>query len=185
MHSAVLPEGDWLFFYSPGSVDAFQKIFQSFPSKYNYGSVAPGTNRELEKYGLKPAFVPESMDIEENVRAFAARVGMGETVITPVGNRSGNRLKSVLSEDQLKTVTIYNTVPAKEIRKSSATYLVFTSPTNAEFYFDRHGIEEGQCVVAIGQTTKKALAGLGFDRIVVSETPSEEGIWQAIQADVI
>ncbi len=125
------------------------------------------------------------MDIEENVKAFAARVGKDEVVNTPVGNRSGNRLKTVLSEDQLKSVVIYNTVPAEQIRKSTATYLIFTSPTNAEFYFDKHEIREGQRVVAIGQTTKKALAGLGFDRIVVSETPSEEGIWKAIQAELI
>jgi len=51
---------------------------------------------------------------------------------------------------------------------------VFTSPLNAQAYFARYALLEGQKVVAIGRTTAQAIADLGISNVITAPTPTEE-----------
>jgi uroporphyrinogen-III synthase len=74
----------------------------------------------------------------------------------------------------------YSTLPAKEIYKSAAKYLLFTSPSNAEAYLNAHELANDQVLVAIGPTTAEAIRLTSSHVVLTAPEPTERAIWETI-----
>lgn len=173
---------DWIFFYSPNSAQLFFEHYSHSGQKL--GAIGTGTSEMIKKLGMDVAFTSEEADPELVVREFASILKPGETVLSPYGNLSQKRLSKTLTPEQIVAFEHYETRHLNGIPMSNASYLLFTSPSNAEAYFKFHNLQPQQKAVAIGQTTFKALEELGIENKMASQTPSEEGFWKAIQEDL-
>jgi uroporphyrinogen-III synthase len=58
--------------------------------------------------------------------------------------------------------------------------LVFTSPLNAVTYLSKFSLQEGQRVVAIGDSTAKALRDAGALKVKVAEAPNEKSLAEVV-----
>jgi uroporphyrinogen-III synthase len=175
------PKTDWIFFYSPNSVELFFEHYSHSGQKL--GAIGTGTSEVIKALGMDLAFDSDETNPELVVEEFAKILKPGETVLSPFGNLSQKRLSRILTPEQIVEFEHYETRHKKDIPVSTATYLLFTSPSNAEAYLGIHKMMPYQKAVAIGQTTFKALEDLGVENKMASQTPSEEGFWEAIQKD--
>lgn len=99
------------------------------------------------------------------------------------GDKSLKRMHGIIPADRLIEWEFYENVPAKNIPKSTADYMIFTSPSNANAYLNTHELNENQMVVAIGKTTDAALENRGILKKIRAEHPTEESIWEVILKD--
>ena len=174
----ILPKADWIFFLSPSGVDLFADKFD--PSSFQIGVIGPGTQRAIEDKGWTVSFLPQSTDPTEGIDEFAERLKPNESVIMACGDKSLKRMHGVIPAERLIEWEFYENVPAVNISKSSAKYMIFTSPSNADAYLDLHELDENQMVVAIGKTTDTALEKRGISKKIRAEHPTEESIWEVI-----
>lgn len=163
---------------SPSGVELFSQQFDASP--YKIGVIGPGTKRAVEEQGWEVTFLPQSTDPKEGIDEFAEILSSSETVIMACSDKSLKRMRGIISDRQLIVWEFYENVPAPEISKSTANYLIFTSPSNADAYLDLYKLDEHQTVVAIGKTTQAALEKRGILNSICAEHPEEEWIWREI-----
>ncbi|NEN23529.1 hypothetical protein G3O08_08450 [Cryomorpha ignava] len=174
----TLPKADWIFFLSPSGVELFAEKFDA--STFKIGVIGPGTERAVEEQGWQVSFLPKGTDPKEGIDEFAEMLPSTETVIMACSDKSLKRMHGIVPENQLIEWEFYENVSAPEISKSTADYLIFTSPSNADAYLDLYELGENQVVVAIGKTTDTALEKRGVLNKIRAEHPLEEWIWGAI-----
>lgn len=177
------PAADWLFFLSPSGVELFAPRYSAagFQISALWRGTAEAVRRRL---GREPDFTGHSEDSEEAIREFVGRLGPKETVTVAQGELSRRRFRGLLPESRLREWTFYSNEPDPPPIPSEADYLLFTSPSNAEAYLSRHKRGADQRVVAIGRTTFGRLRELGHGDALLSEEPSEKGLWEAVVRDV-
>ena len=141
-------------------MDLFAEEFD--PNSFKIGVIGPGTQRAIEENGWKVAFLPQSTDPKEGIDEFAEILGSDESVIMACGDKSLKRMHGIIPAERLIEWEFYENVSAKNIPKSSADYMIFTSPSNADAYLDVHELDDNQMVVAIGKTTDAALEKRGI-----------------------
>lgn len=177
----ILPKADWIFFLSPSGVDLFAEKFDA--NSFKIGVIGPGTQRVIEKNGWEVSFLPHSTDPKEGIDEFAEILGSDESVIMACGDKSLKRMHGIIPAERLIEWEFYKNVPAQDIPKSTADYMIFTSPSNADAYLDVHELEDNQMVVAIGKTTDAALERRGISKKIRAEHPTEKSIWEVILED--
>ncbi len=77
-------------------------------------------------------------------------------------------------------LAIYSNTIKENIHIPSCDILVFTSPMNAQAYFQNYQLQQHQQVIAIGQTTATALYNIGIQNVIISKTPSETALVDAV-----
>jgi uroporphyrinogen-III synthase len=179
-----IPKTEWIFFYSKNAITFFFENIkkQSFPfdeNHYKWATIGEGTAKRLADYQIKADFVgngnPELTAIEFLKKA------KNKTVLFPRATTSQQSIQKILSTQiQSLDLLIYKNQPLKDIESRSEAVLVFTSPMNASAYFDQNSLKNNQKLVAIGQTTAKALKALHFEKMIIASEPSEKGLAEAI-----
>jgi uroporphyrinogen-III synthase len=102
-------------------------------------------------------------------------------LLFPAARNSRQSVMALLSEHYRCThFEVYDNRVVADPPYVDADVLVFTSPMNAQAYLTKHGLGEKQRVVAIGQTTAKALHELGIAEVEVAATPGERGLAEAV-----
>lgn len=163
-------------------MDLFAEKFD--PNSLKIGVIGPGTQRAIEEKGWMVAFLPQSTDPKEGIDEFAEKLKSNESVIMACGDKSLKRMHGIIPAERLIEWEFYENVPARNIPKSTADYLIFTSPSNADAYLDIHELDDNQMVVAIGKTTDTALEKRGISNKIRAEHPTEDSIWEVIQRDL-
>lgn len=163
-------------------MDLFAEKFD--PNSFKMGVIGPGTQRAIEEKGWKVSFLPQSTDPKEGIDEFAEKLKSNESVIMACGDKSLKRMHGIIPAERLIEWEFYENVPGGNIPKSTADYMIFTSPSNADAYLDIHELDENQMVVAIGKTTDTALERRGISKKIRAEHPTEESIWEAIKEDL-
>ncbi len=79
-------------------------------------------------------------------------------------------------------LVVYKNVPVAPIAPTDAAVLIFTSPLNAEAYFANCSLLPDQTLLAIGETTARALRKLQDAPVAVVPQPSEEALAQWVLA---
>lgn len=177
------PPADWLFFLSPSGVELFARRFST--KGFRVGVIWDGTAEAVvDHLGVEPDFVATHGDSGLAVKEFVGQLMPEDTVTVAQGSRSLRRLRDHLSEDRLNEWLFYTNEPNPPARASDADYLLFTSPSNAEAYLSKHPKTAGQKIVAIGRTTMGKLQVLGHGDALLSEEPSEKGMWEAVVKDL-
>lgn len=163
---------------SPSGVELFAEKFDA--SSFKIGVIGPGTRRAVEEQGWVVTFLPKSTDPKEGIDEFAERLPANETVIMACSDKSLKRMHGIVPENQLIEWEFYENVPARQISKTTADYLIFTSPSNADAYLNLHKLVEYQIVVAIGKTTDAVLEKRGVLNRICAQHPEEGWIWKRI-----
>lgn len=176
------PSADWIFFYSPGAVKLFAKNFNR--STQRFAALGEGTARAMRECEMTPDFVGTSANPSEAVAEFSDVIATEELVVQARGERSFERLREVLSTEQIIDWPFYRSEPKSNIPEIAADYYIFTSPSNAEAYLAKHDLPEKSAVVVFGESTKTAVQKKANIRILVTKPPGEESAIQRIVVDL-
>ncbi len=140
----------------------------SGPSPTGRGALTPGISMEMDaRGGASPLAVGEEP-------------GVG-SILFPAARHSRQSVMSLLAgKFHCIHLEIYDNRPVDDPSHVDAEVLVFTSPLNAQAYLARHKPAESQRVVAIGETTARALREAGIAEVSVSGEASEEALARTV-----
>lgn len=166
-----IPQTEIIFFSSPRGVKFYLDDY-TIGSKTICACVGMSTAQELEKRGIKPAFIgQDNLSIEEVAEAFRGFAG-DHTVLFPNSNISLGTIASTLPQKQVHRIAIYRTVPQLKTIAPCDIY-VFSSPSNVSSFFKENKIDKDSLVIAWGNSTAKALNDVGISSKKLG-TPSVE-----------
>ncbi len=177
-----IPRSNWIFFYSKKAVEFFFRRLEELNRKVpavRWATLGPGTAKVLKKQGIKAEFIGSGSSLETAIGF--VRLAKGQKVLFPRARQSRQSIQDIL-EAELTAIdlVVYNNQPRPGVQIPICDYLVFTSPMNAQTYFEDHDLQASQKVFAIGRTTAKALTGLGIPEIEIAEEPSEAALAAAV-----
>ncbi len=174
-----VPKADWVFFYSKNGVKFFIEQVQDSPQfleqirAVNWAVMGKGTANQLIKYGYQPNFIgsghPSTTALQFGPLAAAQKVLF-------IQAKTSKKSVQQLLQGALTVcdLVVYNNEIKADFHIPFCEYLVFTSPLNAEAYYQKYAINQSQKVIAIGNTTAKALVKLGIQKIAIADKPTEK-----------
>ncbi len=181
-----VPESDWIFFYSKQGIRHYfdglddpacwTGVRMGMPRKVKqlkYATFGKGSARFLENYrNIIPEFEGTGK-AETTAKAFLKKA-KNQKVLFVRGENSLQSIQQLLKEEKVNQIdfVVYDNQPMTEFSVPQCHYLLFTSPLNAQAYYQRYTIKKWQKVFAIGETTAEALLSLGLENIQVASTPS-------------
>lgn len=185
---STLPEADWCFFSSRNAVKFFFESLKaaglSFPKRIKWGVLGEGTAKALKEQGYVADFAGNGEP--QNVGEAFAVVATGQGVLFPRAAQSRESIQKILAGTvTIHDLVVYTNTPRTDFELPSADILVFTSPLNAQAYFARYAYQNGQKVLAIGQSTEQALRQLGLSEILLAPTPSEEVLAEICKSQLV
>ena len=128
-----------------------------------------GTASFLLQKKLKPAFTGTGKP-EEVATAFL-KIANGQKVLFPRAKNSRQSIRKLLGKNiEAVDLIVYENILRTDFNLNICPFgdfdcLVFTSPMNAEAYFNKKQLIDNQKVIAIGVTTGDALKELGIMKI--------------------
>jgi len=175
----TLPPVDWIFFYSQKGVHYFFKNLNKkkiiLPKGIQWAGFGEMTAHAIEKQEVECGFAGTGHAKTTAPDFF--KIAKNKKVLFPRAKHSKRSIQKLL-EGQLdmQDLIVYDNFPKKNIQLDEFDVLVFTSPMNAEAYFQNKKIRKGQRFYAIGETTAKTLNKLGVKEVTVPKNPSMEEI---------
>ncbi len=181
---ATFPTCDWIFFYSKNGIRFFFEQVQRLDLNIRnldckWATIGQASTTYLEKFGIKADFIGTGEPLSTS-KAFI-KLAKNQQVLFPRAFNSKKSIQNILG-NQIKAIdlVIYENYFIQNIEKRNEYFLVFTSPMNAQAYFNTFQLDDYQHVIAIGQTTAKALIELGINDFTISNQPSEEDLAEAV-----
>lgn len=169
-----LPECDWLFFYSKKGIDFGWAGLQAMRPFPNVAVLGQASAEYLEQqYGYPADFVGTGA-AEATAKAFL-KIAKGQRLCFVQAQNSRQSVAKQLGHQvQAQTLVVYANTPKTALNIPNCDILVFTSPLNAQAYYQQYAPQAQQAVVAIGQTTAKALEQLGISNFNIAPHPHEQ-----------
>ncbi|MFK7797370.1 MAG: uroporphyrinogen-III synthase [Aureispira sp.] len=170
------PECDWLFFYSKKGVDfgwAGLRTRHPFPKVAVLGQAS--AEYLEQQYGYHADFVGTGA-AEATAKAFLKNAKGQRVCFVQAQNSRQSVAKQLGHQVQAQTLVVYANTPKAVLSIPKCDILVFTSPLNAQAYYQQYAPQVHQTVVAIGQTTAKALEQLGISNFRIAPHPHEKAL---------
>ena len=177
---------NWLFFYSRHAVRFFFNQLQDtdWLQGIKLAAIGSGTADELRKFRPRVDFIGTGEP--EVVAAAFGKIAEGKRVLFPRARQSRRSIQLLLGQRiQSADLIVYDNLQRTDLDLPVCQVLVFTSPMNAEAYFQVYDLQAGQQVFAIGQVTGKCLRQLGVQEVKVAAQPSEESLAEVILQSVL
>jgi hydroxymethylbilane synthase len=159
---------DWVFFSSSASVYFFKEHLNKIFDR-KIGAIGQATALALQKQGIKANFIG-SGDTHKIANDFSKVLGE-DVALFPISNLSIKTIQKSINKKQVLEVICYNNSPIKH-KVVDFDFIIFTSPSNVFSFFNNNGINNSK-IIAIGDTTKKALNKCGVNNVIVSWESSE------------
>ncbi len=177
-----LPVCDWLFFYSKKGLEYGWSTLKTLVPAPRVAVLGQASAEYLAaQFGQMADFV--GTGAPETTAAAFLEVATGTRVCFVQAQHSRQSVATLLGEQvKTQTITVYNNRPKKVLDLPVCTILVFTSPLNAQAYYQHYTALETQAVVAIGQTTARALRQLGVKPTAIAAAPNERELAQCCLA---
>ena len=176
-----IPETDWIFFYSKKAVRYFFTHSRQANLKVDakIAALGAGTAEALREWQVE-AYFTGTGEPTSTARAFL-QTARGQRVLFPRAQHSRQSVQRALA-DVIEAVDliVYRNEPRTDFALPTCDWLVFTSPLNVQAYAQKYEILPGQSILAIGETTAKALRDIGVSRIKIADAPAEEALANAI-----
>lgn len=174
------PQTQWIFFSSKNSIKYFFDQNPSLPQNVKYGVIGSSSAMELKKHGREADFAGQGVDLVKIARQFREVLG-NDSVLFPQAMDSLQTIQKQLAF----TNTIYNLYTYKTILRTDfelpyTDVVVFTSPSNVKAYFSKYTLDSRQTIIAMGASTKYALAERGHRDVLIPNEFSEEGLCNLI-----
>ncbi|WP_167611276.1 uroporphyrinogen-III synthase [Maribellus sediminis] len=190
---------DWLILTSPNGVRSFfeslkEKGIDSLTAGIQIGVIGKKTQKVLNTFGYKPAFVNPGNTAEEFVAAFIPKIqncSEKPQILLALGNLARTVIQDELKEYATCTrINVYETVmpdytdekTLQLIRENRYEMLIFTSPSTIQNFMKLHlNIPaEDVRIACIGDITAHEAKNRGITPLVVAEDASAQGIVDAI-----
>ena len=176
-----LPKTDWVFFSSKHAVRYF---FNQDPKLENvkFGCIGTSTSAELRAFGKRADFIGQSTDIKLVGKQFSSKVG-NSRVLFPIARGSMQSIQwQMVKRDNVINLEVYATLKHSIEISPDYEVIIFTSPSNVEAYFEKNTIHPHQKIIAMGESTGKALEKLKFKKYTMPKTFDDLGLFQAVLA---
>lgn len=167
---------EWVFFSSSNAVKTFF-ISNKVNSKIKYAAIGKATASELENH-IKPSFIGKG-STEDVAEQFKMELLDGEKVLFPISNLSKQTVQKHLNEKQVFNQVFYETNKTLKHINECDIY-VFTSPSNADAFFNSNKTPSSSKVIAIGKATKEELIKHGVRQIFESWDYNSLALWDTI-----
>lgn len=179
VHFEVLPECDWIFFYSKAGIDYFfQNISEKkilLPPTTQWAAFGEGTAKSLQIYGFEADFIGTGSAIS-TANAFSNSV-INKKVLFPQAQFSRNSVEVLLKNAIVIPLIVYKNTAKQDFSLPFCDILVFTSPLNVKAYFESYIFHPTQQFVAIGDTTLDTLRTyIPLQNVTVSKSASEKSM---------
>jgi len=174
------PYCEWIFFYSPRCVQYFFEMANANRYKNSrFAVMGPGTARAMIERDIIPDFIGNG-NPEQTAESFADEA-YEQRVLFPQAENSRKSIEKLIS-DQVEVIdmVVYLNLPKKEFSIPPSDILIFTSPLNAQTYFDKYTLQDSQKVLAIGKTTADSLRNLSIFKVYIALSPTAKGILEQI-----
>lgn len=168
---------DWIFFYSKKGVQYFFEGLsdQIDFSESRFACMGKGTKAVLHKQGELTSF--EGKGTPKEIAADFLKLARNQSVLFPRARNSRQSIQKILGNHIISyDLVVYINEPKADCHMSSNDLLVFTSPLNVEAYFHQNKLQPHQKIVAIGETTAKALKKLGYCEATIARQPTEKAM---------
>lgn len=180
-----VPECDWIFFYSKQAVCYFFENIrqQNLDFHAKLAVFGKGTAKALERELYTADFV--GIGKSEETAHYFSMLAKGQTVLFPRALHSRESVQQLL-QGKIKALdlVVYENTPRTDFEIPECQWLVFTSPLNANSYFQKYEWISGQKIVAIGNTTATALQQLNIKSVLIAKEPTELALAQVIRAAI-
>jgi len=176
-----IPACDWVFFYSRKGVQFSlqNEAFNFFIQEKKIAAMGEATAKSLQLFHIKTDFVGNGKP--EQTASDFLRQAKGQRVLFPQAQQSRQSIQRILvNEIKGHSLVVYQNEMRQDFKIPYCHYLVFTSPMNAQAYYQNHEVKTRQKVFAIGETTAAALKVLGVEKVIVASQASEWALVQAI-----
>ena len=179
----LIDSPDWIFFYSSTGVKLFLEKY-SYSEKQNYAVMGAGTAKTFERLtGRKPQFIGDGN--AQHISEFFISHHLNDRIvfikalnsIGQVQNHIGDKLK-------VANLPIYRTIKLYHFDLAPCDVLLFTSPLNAEAYFDKYGYHSEK-MFAIGASTAQKIYGLIKHSVHYCENPNEDNLYALLRRKLV
>jgi len=154
-----LPETDWVFFTSLGTVRHFPVERVDLSTKL-VAAMGPGTAEALRDKQVEVDFEGPTNEVQQVATAFSHQLGSA-SVLFPRAEQSLRSIQQHLPPGQVHEYICYRTIPVLHEFTSVPHVMVFTSPSNV-YSFSRANNQWPAACVCIGKTTEQALRSAGY-----------------------
>lgn len=165
----IVNSSDCVFFSSPRSAEFFLSSIQ-LRKEQLIAVAGDATKRQVESYGYKVSFIPKNSGlVTQSSLEFSEWLGT-KTVLFPVSSISNKSYAQNLDGNNVSIIEVYKTkLVSKEI--CECDLYVFTSPSNAEAFFEKNEIPPASKVITWGESTSKSLLNLhGIESFILSDS---------------
>ncbi len=174
-----LPKTDWVFFSSKHAVRYF---FNQNPKLENvkFGCIGTGTSAELRAFGKRADFIGQSTDTKLVGKQFSSKIG-NSRVLFPIARGSMQSIQwQMVKRENVFNLEVYATLKHSVEISPDFNLLIFTSPSNVEAYFEKNKVHPGQKLIAMGESTGKALEKLKIKTYSMPPSFDDLGLFQAV-----
>lgn len=190
-----LAHWDWLVFTSSNAISTFFSLLQQRSidhrklSHMKFAVIGSGTGETLKKYGFIADYMPERYTASALGEGLKVRVAKGEKVLIPCAQERSEVLLERLTAGGIcwKDLKIYGRVTHGEILRKrlqqlgTLDYLIFGSAGSVKTWFTEGGnLAAAQMqsaeLVALGEVTAQALRSYGYEKFLVADSFTAEGI---------
>ena len=194
-----LEKFQWLVFTSPNGVRYFFNALENItrknkiPASLQIGVIGSKTEKVVEQFGYKAAFVNPGNTGEEFAEAFHAKLSTQPhpRVLLALGNLARDVIQDKLRERaSCVRIDVYETIApetadeniVQRIRDDRYEMIIFTSPSGIQnFMKPARGIHpENLRIACIGEVTAGAAKEAGINPMVVAKDASAKGIVESI-----
>lgn len=118
------------------------------------------------------------VDTADNAKSLAQTIiqhGVEEIVFF-CGNKRRDELPEILKAAGIKVheVVVYETIETPVVTNDDVDAILFFSPSAVQSFFSVNQLKKNTVCFAIGQTTANSIADFTDNRIVITESPSQE-----------
>ncbi|WP_026676472.1 uroporphyrinogen-III synthase [Fictibacillus gelatini] len=181
---------DWIVFTSANGVKFFLKELRDTGGairRQKIAAVGKKTAELLKKENVKVDCMPKRFEGTELANELKGIVQPGERILVPKGNLAKSTILNKLGDTcEVTEIIVYETnqeVPESRMISQVETVdvIIFMSPS-AVNYFSALGIsfKKTPLVACVGPVTEREAYNNGFERVIVAEEYTEEGIIEAI-----
>jgi uroporphyrinogen-III synthase len=100
------------------------------------------------------------------------------------GNKKRDELPGILKHNGVVVheVVVYETVPTPFTTKEEMDAVLFFSPSAVDSFFSLNQLKKNIICFAVGETTADSILKYSGNTIIISDTPSQEGMLKALKA---
>jgi hydroxymethylbilane synthase len=174
-----LPKTDWVFFSSKHAVRYFMNQKPEI-GNVKFGCIGTSTSAELRAFGKRADFIGQSTDTKLVGKQFSSKVGSAK-VLFPIARGSMQSIQwQMVKRENVFNLEVYATLKQSVEVDESFDVLVFTSPSNVEAYFEKNKVFPAQQLIAMGESTGKALEKLKHKKYTMPVSFDDLGLVQAV-----